>query len=105
MRFKPPSSPTWPVKSHGARHARWDVSPCSAPRWSGAIKERTVEAHPRRRNKGAERSAKHQLNAAHFYGALLGAGLVGWLTGSLIVFLSALLALLVAGSHAGDLRR
>ena len=46
-------------------------------------------------------SAKHQLNAAHFSGALLVAGLVGWQT----VFLFALVALLVAGHHAIDSRR
>ena len=50
-------------------------------------------------------STKDKLNAAHFYGALLVAGLVGWLTGSVIVFLIALSALLLAGYHAGDIRR
>src|SRR5262245_52825900 len=61
--------------------------------------------HRRRRNRGGAMSAKHKLNAAHFYGALLVAGLLAWVTGSLIVFLIALVALLVAGYHAGDLRR
>ena len=51
------------------------------------------------------RSAKRQLNAAHFYGALLVAGLFGWVIGSLGVFLIARVALLVAGHHAGDVRR
>src|SRR5262245_57775764 len=50
-------------------------------------------------------SAKHRLNATRFCGALLVAGLVGWLTGSVLPFLIALSALLVAGSHAGDIRR
>ena len=50
-------------------------------------------------------SAKHKLNTAHFSGALLVASLIGWLTGSVIVFLLALIALLVAGYHAGDVRR
>ena len=51
------------------------------------------------------RSAKHKLNAAHCYGALLVAGLLGWATGSLGGFLFALVALLLAGHHAGDVRR
>ena len=50
-------------------------------------------------------SAKHKLNAAHCYGALPVAGLLGWVTGSLGVFLIALVALLVANYHAGDMRR
>jgi hypothetical protein len=50
-------------------------------------------------------SAKHRLNAAPLYGALLVAGLLGWVTGSLLVFLFALIALLFAGYHAGDIRR
>ena len=37
--------------------------------------------------------------------ALLANGLVGWVTGSVIVLLIALVALLVAGYHAGDVRR
>jgi hypothetical protein len=36
---------------------------------------------------------------------LLVAGLVGWVSGSLGVFLIALVALLVAGHQAGDVRR
>jgi hypothetical protein len=50
-------------------------------------------------------SAKHELNSAHFLGALLVAGLVGGLTGSFVVFGVALVALLVAGYHTGDIRR
>jgi hypothetical protein len=50
-------------------------------------------------------SANHKRNAAHLYGALLVAGLVGWVTGSLAVFRIALIALLVASYHAGDIRR
>jgi hypothetical protein len=50
-------------------------------------------------------SAKHRLNAAHFYGSVVVAGLLGWVTGSVTVFLIALAALLVAGLHAGDIRR
>jgi hypothetical protein len=49
-------------------------------------------------------SAKHKLNAANFYGALLIAGLVGWVTGSLTVFWIALIGLLIAAYHAGDIR-
>ena len=47
----------------------------------------------------------HKLNAAHFMGSLLVAGLVGWVTGSPTVFLIALVASLIAGSYAGDIRR
>ena len=41
----------------------------------------------------------------HFYAAVLVAGLVGRVTGSMAVFLIALAALLVAGYYAGDIRR
>jgi hypothetical protein len=50
-------------------------------------------------------SAKHKLNAAHGCGCLLVAGLLGWLTGSWAVFGIALIALLAAAYHAGDIRR
>jgi hypothetical protein len=50
-------------------------------------------------------SAKHKLNRFHFYAALLVAGLIGWATGSPAVFLIALVAVLVAGYYAGDIRR
>jgi hypothetical protein len=50
-------------------------------------------------------SAKHKLNAAYFQGALLVAGLVGALADSWAVFVIALIALLLAAYHAGDLRR
>jgi hypothetical protein len=50
-------------------------------------------------------SAKHKLNSAHFMGALLMAGLIGWVTGSPTVFLIVLVASLIAGYYAGDIRR
>jgi hypothetical protein len=50
-------------------------------------------------------SAKHKLNAAHFMGSLLLAGLVGWVTRSLVVFLIVLVAGLIGGHLAGDIRR
>jgi hypothetical protein len=50
-------------------------------------------------------SAKHKLNSANVLGALLVAGLLGGVTGSFGVFLIALIALLVASYHAGDIRR
>lgn len=50
-------------------------------------------------------SAKHKLNAANFCAALLVAGLFGSITQSLLVFLIALAALLVAAFVAGDIRR
>jgi hypothetical protein len=50
-------------------------------------------------------SAKHKLNAAHFMGSLLLAGLVGWVTGSFTVFWVVLIANLIAGYVAGDIRR
>jgi hypothetical protein len=45
------------------------------------------------------------LNAANLLGALLIAGLVGGMAGSWAAFGLALLALLVAAYHAGDIRR
>jgi hypothetical protein len=50
-------------------------------------------------------SAKHKLDAANFLGSLLLAGLLGGVTGSYVAFGIALAALLVAGYHAGDVRR
>jgi hypothetical protein len=50
-------------------------------------------------------SAKQKLNAAHICGSVLVAGLIGWATGSLLVFLITLIAFLIAGFHAGDIRR
>jgi hypothetical protein len=50
-------------------------------------------------------SARHKLNRSHFCAALLVAGLFGWASGSRAVLLLALVALLVAGYHAGDMRR
>jgi hypothetical protein len=49
--------------------------------------------------------AKHKLNSAHFCGAMLIAALIGGLTGSWLVFVVALAALLVAAYLAGDIRR
>ncbi len=50
-------------------------------------------------------SAKHKLNAANFLGALLLAGLIGGFSGSWVAFVIALIGLLIAAMHAGDLRR
>jgi hypothetical protein len=50
-------------------------------------------------------SAKHKLNAAHFTGSLLVAGLIGWVTGSFTVFWIVLVASMIAGYVAGDIRR
>jgi hypothetical protein len=50
-------------------------------------------------------SAKHKLNRFHVYAALMIAGLFGWASGSWGVFLIALVALVVAGYYAGDIRR
>jgi hypothetical protein len=49
--------------------------------------------------------AKQKLNSAHFVGSLIIAGLVGLVTGSLVVFLIAFVSLLAAAYHAGDIRR
>jgi hypothetical protein len=49
-------------------------------------------------------TAKHKLNSANLLGALLIAGLIGWLTESFTVFVIALIALVVAALHAGNLR-
>ena len=50
-------------------------------------------------------SAKHKLNAAHFHGALLLAGALGWITESWGVFAATFAALFIAGLHSGDIRR
>ncbi len=50
-------------------------------------------------------TAKHKLNAAHFQGALVIAGMVGALTRSYLVFLFALAALIIASILARDIRR
>lgn len=50
-------------------------------------------------------SAKAKLNTAYFHGAVVIAGLIGWVAGSWIVFLIALCVLLVARFYAGDIRR
>jgi len=49
-------------------------------------------------------TARHKLNAAYFYGALLISGLIGLVSGSWKVFLIALAALVVASIYAGDIR-
>ena len=49
--------------------------------------------------------AKRKLNAANFLGAVLVAGLIGGVTGSFLVFLIALVALVASGMHAGDIRK
>ena len=50
-------------------------------------------------------SAKHKLNAAHFTGCLLIAGLAGYLTDSLGVFVLAFVCLIGTSVHAGDIRK
>jgi hypothetical protein len=50
-------------------------------------------------------SAKQKLNAANFLGSVLIAGLIGGVTGSFTVFGIALVAMMVAGVHSGDIRR
>lgn len=49
--------------------------------------------------------AKAKLNAAYFHGAVVVAGILGWMAGSWIVFLIALGVLLVASITAGEIRR
>lgn len=50
-------------------------------------------------------SAKHKLNTANFYGAMIIAGLLAWVTESLVVFLVTLIGLLLASYYVGDIRR
>lgn len=50
-------------------------------------------------------SAKHKLKSVHFTGSMIVAGVVGLLTESVVAFLIALVTLLVASYHAGDIRR
>jgi hypothetical protein len=50
-------------------------------------------------------SAKHKLNSAYFLGAVLTAGLLASINGSMWVFVIALVAMLVAGFHARELRK
>ena len=49
-------------------------------------------------------SARHKLNAAHATGAVIVAGLIGACADSWPVFWIALIGLIVAGLHAGDIR-
>jgi hypothetical protein len=49
--------------------------------------------------------AKRKLNAAHFNGAMIIAGLLGGVTGSWEVFLIAFVALMIGAIVAGDVRR
>lgn len=49
-------------------------------------------------------SAKHRLNAAHFRGALLIAGMIGGLTESWTAFWITLVTLVIADILAGDIR-
>jgi len=49
-------------------------------------------------------SAKNKLNAAHVNGAVIVAGLVGWATGSLTLFVFALCVLVATAYIAKDIR-
>jgi hypothetical protein len=49
--------------------------------------------------------AKRKLNGANVCGTFLVAGLLGWVTGSVAVFLIALAVLLAVSYYAGDIRR
>jgi hypothetical protein len=48
--------------------------------------------------------AKQKLNAAHVNGAVIVAGLVGWVTGSLALFVFTLLVLVTTSFIARDIR-
>jgi hypothetical protein len=48
--------------------------------------------------------ARQKLNDAHFNGALLIAGLLGWWTESWFIFLVALLGLIGLATHSGGIR-
>ena len=48
--------------------------------------------------------ARHKLNAAYFNGALLLAAVAGWLVGSWLAFVVALIGLLVSNLLAQDIR-
>ena len=48
--------------------------------------------------------AKHKLNAAYTGDRLLIAGLLGWTTGSVEIFIVALAVLLVLSWYSGELR-
>ena len=50
------------------------------------------------------KTAKHKLNSAHLLGSLVIAGLFGWLTGSLTVFVIVLVALVATAIHSGEIR-
>lgn len=49
-------------------------------------------------------NARRKLNAAYLQGALLLAGLLGWASGSWVLFILALLALLLAAVHSRKIR-
>jgi hypothetical protein len=71
----------------------------------GAIGESSAEAGPGQRDEQTKRCPRSVSAKAHGSAALLVTGLVGWASGLLGVFLIALVAPLVAGYHAGDIRR
>jgi hypothetical protein len=58
----------------------------------------------RRRQPRNRQTAKHKLNSAHFLGSLVVAGLIGGATGSVGVFLLALVVFVAVGLHSGDIR-
>jgi hypothetical protein len=49
-------------------------------------------------------TAKHKLNSAHVLGVLLLSGLIGWLTGSPLLFIVFAVVCIGLAIHSGDIR-
>ena len=49
-------------------------------------------------------NARTKLNASYIFGSLLFAALVGWTTGSLLIFVITTLALVTAALYTGEIR-
>jgi hypothetical protein len=49
-------------------------------------------------------TAKHKLNSAHVLGVLLLSGLIGWLTGSPLLFIVLAMVFIGLAIHSGDIR-
>lgn len=49
-------------------------------------------------------NARKKLNTSYAFGSLLFAALVGWLTGSLLIFAFTAIALFAGSYYAGDIR-
>ena len=50
------------------------------------------------------KTARHKLNQANFFGIFLIAGMIGWITGSPVIFIIVVILLAAGAVHSGDIR-